>query len=100
GVGSQRLVHGGIGRDLHAASGGGGGAVRGGAEAPEQLVAVGDGRSAQVELRARVFRDDVGLLAALGDDAVDACLGTDLLAHGVQRVEERDHGVQRVDAPP
>src|SRR2546428_10061523 len=88
GVRLEGLVHGRIVGDRDAAAGGGSGALGGRREAPQQLPAIVHGDRAQVELGAGVLGDDVGLLAALRDDAVHAGVGTDLLAHRIERVEE------------
>src|SRR5262249_33755216 len=52
------------------------------------------------ELGDGVLGDDIGLIAALGDHAVQARLRSQLLAHLIERHEELDHRVERVDAAP
>jgi hypothetical protein len=71
-----------------------------GLEAAPQLLEIALVEGAEVELGRRVFRDDVRLLAADRDDAVNAGVGPDLLAQGVEGVEQADDRVQRVDPAP
>ena len=47
---------------------------------------------------AGVLRHDVRGVAAVGDDAMDARVRSDVLPEGVDAVEGLDHGVQGVDA--
>src|SRR3989442_929984 len=96
----ERLVNGGLRSHLHLAARRRRGALAAGLEAAEKLVAVRLVQRAQVELRARVLGNDVGLGPALADDAVHACVGPELLAHRVHRHEELDDPVQRVHAAP
>src|SRR5215470_16235660 len=71
-VGPERLVNGGLRGDSDAAAGRGAGALGGGLESAQQLVAVVTVERAKVEVGSRVLRNDVRLLTTLDDDAVDS----------------------------
>ena len=90
----------GSGLTLVVRPGGGGRALGHRLEAPQQLLAVVARGRPQVELGGGVLGDDVGLIPALGDHPVDARVGLDLLPLLVERDEELDHRVQRVDPAP
>src|SRR5262249_60140093 len=74
----QRVVNDRLGRHLGPAAGRRGGAFGAGREPPEQLLAVVLGERAQGEIRARVFGDDVRLIAALYDGGRHARVGPEL----------------------
>src|SRR5207245_368944 len=99
-VGLEWIVDDRVRCHLHRAARGRGRALGAPFEAPQQLLTVILRGRPQVELRGRVLRDDVGLVAALGDDAVYARVGLELLAHLVERDEELDHGVEGIDPAP
>ena len=63
-----------------------------------QLVHARQRGRADEELRLREIGHHVRHVAAVGDDAVDARVGGDVLAQGIDAVEDLDHRVQRVDA--
>ena len=59
----------------------------------------GDRARADVPLGDGVVGDDVGLVAGLGEHAVDALVGLDVLAQGGHRVVAEHGGVEGVAAP-
>src|SRR5215475_15993790 len=99
-VGLERIVDDRIRGNGDSAARGGGRPLGAGLEATQQLLAVILGGRAQVEFRGGVLRDDVGLIPALGDDAVHARIRPELLTHLIERHEELDHGVERIHPAP
>src|SRR5262249_27007098 len=86
--------------DLHGASRRTRGALRTGDDAPVELPHLVDPGRTDVKRGGRKLGNDVRRGAALGDDAVDPTLGTNLLTQHADRVEGPDDGVERVDPLP
>lgn len=98
GVRLERIVDRRVDGDLDAAPRGRRRALGRRLEAAPDLLEVPLVQRPQVEVRGGVLRDDVRLLAADGDDTVHARVGAEMLAHGVERVEEPHTAVREAGA--
>ena len=89
-----------VGLDLEAASGSQGAGFEAVADLAQQLLQPLGGTGADHVVGPGLLGDDVGRIAALGHEAVDAVVGQDLLAQQGDGRLGHDHGVGSVDAQP